>query len=480
MPINRIPLEILGVIFDFHMENISPMLFPPRTADVIELWMTNFPFRFHLVCRHWYEVALSIPSLWSHIYSRTFRVPPSLTMDRCPPPAPLHLNIVFRTGSVGWDVHWERLVSLHMILKQPLHQPSDLLEMMRPAPLLESLSIEDLVIWNHQNWSHPWFGLKQYCNLRRLTLDCSNLPRQELEEIPGLTKLTHLFLQKIKAEDIFPILSGFIDSSFLEVLILEANCDEAAHDFSDAPIVCLPVLRHLETRYIPHLIFIEHLAIPLTTTIITTIQSTEEAPLPQERLDTVQTLDVKFTQRNPMSLCFLSDTSGMVESQRRRNVLLPLLSTWFPNVTTLDLRLLHNSANGDSEERLMYGIVGWTGLRRLVCNELVDYFRLIDILNMSGIRSSDLDLDGDELVKTLNKMAPICPLLQEVVVWEVPADFESEYEGVEGRWKYREPGRYEIVRPQPALAYTLVVRAQTYGSGIPSRPSFKWTETDRY
>jgi len=458
------------------------MLFPPRTSDAIKLWMTDGPFRFHLVCRHWYKVALSMPSLWSHIYSRTFC--PPLTMCRCPRPTPLHLNTMFQTGSVGWDAYWDRLVSLHMVLKERIHTPGELLEMMRPAPLLESLSIVGLRIYNHQDWSHPWFGLKQYRNLKRLRLDCNFLPRQELEQIPTLTNLTHLFLQNIKAEEIFHILSGFTNSSFLEVLILEAHYSDAAHVFSYAPIVCLPVLRHLETRYIHHLTFINHLDIPSTTTFITTPRSTKEAPLPQERLDTVQTLDVKATPRNQMSLCFLSDTSVMVESQKRRNELLPLLSTWFPNITTLDLRMLHDSVHGDSEGRLMCGIIGWTRLRRLIFNKLVDYFRVIGILNISGTRSSDLDLDNhgedNKLAKALNDKAPICPVLQEVIVWEVPADFESEYEGVKGRWKYREPGKYEILRPQPALTYTLDVRAQRHYSGIPRRPSFKWTETDRY
>jgi len=402
-------------------------------------------------------------------------------MDRCPPPAPLHLNTIFQTGSLGWDDHWGRLVSLHMIFKQHIHTPSDLLEMMRPAPLLESLSIVGLRIYNHQDWSYPWFGLKQHCNLKRLRLDCSHLPRQELEEIPSLPKLTHLFLQKIKAEDIFHVLSRFTDSSFLEVLILEAIYDEAGdHDFSGAPIVYLPVLRHLEISYIWDLAFVDHFAIPSTTTVITTFLLTEEAPLPQARLDTVQTLDIKFTSGQLSSLCLLSDNSVMIESARRRQELLPLLSTWFPNITTLDLRLSHTSTKGESEGRLMCGIVGWTGLRRLVFNKLVDYFCLIGILNMSGTWSLNMDEDKDELANTLNNKAPICPLLQEVVVWEVPAEFESEHEGVKGRWKYREPGRYEIARPQPALTYTLDVRALRHYSGIPRRPSFKWTKADRY
>ena len=398
-------------------------------------------------------------------------------MRRCPPPTPLHLNAIFHTGSVGWGAYWGRLVSVHVVLKEPIRTPGELLEMMRPAPLLESLSIVSLRTYNHQAWSHPWFELKQYRNLKRLRLDCNFLPRQELEQIPSLTNLTHLFLQNIKRENIFHILSGFTNSSFLEVLILETLYGDVADDFSNAPIICLPVMRHLETRYIHHLTFINHLEIPPTTTIITTPRSTEEAPLPQERLDTVQTLDVQATPRNKMSLCFLSDTSVMVESQKRRNELLPLLSTWFPNVTTLDLRLLHKSANGHSEGRLMYGIVGWTGLRRLVFNNFVDYFCLIDILNMSGL---DMDEDEDELAKALNDKAPICPILQEVVVWEIPVDFESKYEGIKGRWKYREPGRYEIARPQSALTYTLDVRAQRHHSGIPRRPSFRWTETNRY
>jgi len=404
-------------------------------------------------------------------------------MDRCPPPAPLHLHTIFQTGSVGWDARWDRLVSLHIINKRRIRTPGELLEMMRPAPLLESLSIVGLMIYNHQDWPHPWLRIKQYCNLKRLRLDCNHLPRQELEQVLSLTKLTHLFLQNIKAEEIFPILSGFTNSSFLKVLILEAHYIDASHDFSYAPIICLPVLRHLETRYIHHLTFIDHLDIPSTTTIITTLWSTEDVPLPQGRLDTVQTLDVKATPINGANLCFLPDTSVMVESDKRRHILLPLLSTWFPNITTLDLRMFHNSVHGDSEGRLMRGIIGWTGLRRLIFNKLVDYFRVIGILNISGTRSSDLDLENhgeDKLAKALSDKAPICPLLQEVVVWEVPADFESEYEGVKGRWKYRKPGRYEIVRPQPALTYTLDVRAQRHDSGISRRPSFRWTETDRY
>jgi len=460
------------------------MLFPPRTADAVVLWMTDCPLRFHLVCRHWYNVALSIPSLWSHIYTRDLC--PPLTMDRCPPPVPLHLNtVISQTASEGLDAHWDRFVSVHMVLRQHIYIRGHLFEVMRlgPAPLLESLSIQNLVILNHEDWPHPWLRLKRYRNLKRLTLDCSHLPPRELEEIPSLTNLTHLFLQNIETEEIFPVLAGFNNSSFLEVLILEANYSESDHDFSYTPIVCLPVLRHLETCYICNPTFIGHLDIPSTTTIITTPRLLEEAPLPQARLDTVQTLDVEFNPENQMCLCFLSDTSVMVESRQRRNLLFPLLSTWFPNVTTLDLRLLHRSVTGDSEGRLMCGIIGWVGLRRLIFNEIVDYFRLIGILNISGTWSSDLDLDNygeDKLTKTLNDKAPICPVLQEVVVWEVPPDFESEYEGVKGRWKYREPGRYEIVRPQPGLTYTLDVRAQRYDSEIPCRPSFRWTETDRY
>ena len=458
------------------------MLFPPRTADAIELWTNNGPFTIHLVCRHWYNVALSMPSLWSHIYSRTFRQP--LTTDRCPSPAPLHLHTIFQTGSVGWDAHWDRLVSLHIINKRRIHTPGDLLEMMRPAPLLESLSIVGLRVYNHQDWSHSCLRIKQYRNLKRLRLDCNHLPWQELEQIPSLIKLTHLFLQSIKAEEIFPILSGFTNSSFLEVLILEAQYSGASHDFSYAPIVCLPVLRHLETSCIHHLTFIDHLDIPSITTIITTLLSAEDAPLPQARLDTVQTLDVKATPNNRLSLCFLSDNSVMVESDKRRHVLLPLLSTWFPNITTLNLRLFHNNfSNGDPAGRLMCGIIEWTGLRTLIFDKHVDYFRVIGILNITGTRSSDLDSDThgeNKLVKALSDKAPICPLLEEVVVWEVPAEFGSEYEGVNGRWKYREPGRYEIARPQPALTYILDVRAQRHDSGIPRRPSFHWTETNRY
>ena len=266
------------------------------------------------------------------------------------------------------------------------------------------------------------------------------------------------------------------------MLILEAiEATGSADGFSYAPVVCLPVLKHLETLYIRHLAFIDHLVVPSTTTIITTPPSTEEAPLSQARLDTMQTLDVKYTRRNTLSLCFLSDTSVMVESDMRRNVLLPLLSTWFPNIATLDVRLLSHSAGyGDMESGLMCGLIGWIGLRRLIFNEIVDYSHLIDILDTSGTWSLAPQLNNyreDELTK--NMTAPISPLLQEVVVWEVPADFESEYEGAHGRWKYREPGRHEIKRPQPALTYTLVVRAQTR-SGIRFRPSFRWTETDRY
>jgi len=131
----------------------------------------------------------------------------------------------------------------------------------------------------------------------------------------------------------------------------------------------------------------------------------------------------------------------------------------------------------------MCGIIEWTGLRTLIFDKHVDYFRVIGILNITGTRSSDLDSDThgeNKLVKALSDKAPICPLLEEVVVWEVPAEFGSEYEGVNGRWKYREPGRYEIARPQPALTYILDVRAQRHDSGIPRRPSFHWTETNRY
>jgi len=60
---------------------------------------------------------------------------------------------------------------------------------------------------------------------------------------------------------------------------------------------------------------------------------------PQKSGDDVQTLDVKATPSNRLSLCFLSDNSVMVESDKRRHILLPLLSRWFPNITTLDLRL---------------------------------------------------------------------------------------------------------------------------------------------
>jgi len=153
-------------------------------------------------------------------------------MDRCPLPAPLHLNTVFCPGSVGWDAHWDRLISLHIILKQRIHTLGELLEMMRPAPLLESLSIERLAIQNYHKWSHLWFGLKQYPNLKRLRLDCSHLPRQKLEQTPSFTNLTHLFLQKIKSEEIFSILLGLTGSSFLEVLILEVRHGGAVHDFS--------------------------------------------------------------------------------------------------------------------------------------------------------------------------------------------------------------------------------------------------------
>ena len=401
----------------------------------------------------------------------------------------LHLNAVlwgYRTGEkyrTWWNAHCDRLVSLYIRrARVDVSLMNHLLEVMkRPAPLLESLSIEELEIYNDGDLPHPALELKQYRHLKRLTLDCGFLPRQELEDILSLTNLTHLFL-KLQEGDIFHVLFGFTNSPFLEVLILEAiEATESADGFSYAPVVCLPVLKHLETLYIRHLAFIDHLVVPSTTTIITTPPSTEEAPLSQARLDTMQTLDVKYTRRNTLSLCFLSDTSVMVESDMRRNVLLPLLSTWFPNIATLDVRLLSHSAGyGDMEGTLMCGIIGWIGLRRLIFNEIVDYFRLIDILDISGTWTFAPQLnDYREDGLTKNMTAPISPLLQEVVVWEVPADFESEYEGVHGSWKYREPGRYEIERPQPALKYTLVVRAQTR-SGIRFRPSFRWTETDRY
>ena len=445
-------------------------------------WRNGRPFRFILVCRHWYGVAISIPSLWSHIYFNGYYSPP-LTVEHCPPPAPLHLNTDLWEHDgrhvTWWDTHCARLVSFH-IRKARIYpsQSNHLLEVTkRPAPLLESLCVEDMEVYKSGAPSHPALELKQFRHLKRLTLCCDHLTRPELEEISTLTNLTHLFLKKILRTDIFHVLPGFSNSSFLEVLILEASYSgPATIDLSDAPIVCLPVLRHLETHHIRQLDFLDHLDIPSTTTIVSTLASINEAPMPDARLEPVQTLDVKFSPDTTMNLCFLSDTSVMIESDRRRNLLFPLLSTWFPNVTALDLRLLHHSDDDDSEARLMGGIIGWIGLKRLIFNETVDYFRLIDILDISGTWSVDPqfnDFKHEELE------APVCPILEEVVVWEVPADLESKYEGIKGRWKYREPGRYEIERPIPALTYTLVVRAQTLRE-IPYRPSFRWTETDRY
>ncbi|KAI0055407.1 hypothetical protein BV25DRAFT_1921840 [Artomyces pyxidatus] len=141
-PIAKVPFELLALLFLFYVR-----LEPPRTSR--EHWQRLGWIKIASVCRRWRNVALSSANLWTQI---TLALPDQLaeTMASYAKSAPLAVNAQLPWPHSGLTSPKACFIIDHLPNTKILHivngeeEPFDLVlaELARPAPLLESITID--------------------------------------------------------------------------------------------------------------------------------------------------------------------------------------------------------------------------------------------------------------------------------------------------------------------------------------------------
>ncbi|KAJ8078375.1 hypothetical protein PM082_000582 [Marasmius tenuissimus] len=208
-PIFRIPDELLSMIFmelydalppDSYFRQYDDLLYGTTRSGRRPRPILPEPLVIASVCRHWRQIAIKTPSLWSRPPMRSpelLRV--MLTRSR---PSPLHVDMGWRVSTNVVEqvvAEFGRLTSLSCITRNEQHLQTILRALGTfPSPFLESVSIQShyvrvlspvLVVpeWNTK-WCH---------NLKELTLKLeATIPFKQLTEmLESSPHLIHLQLR---------------------------------------------------------------------------------------------------------------------------------------------------------------------------------------------------------------------------------------------------------------------------------------------
>ncbi|KIJ20956.1 hypothetical protein PAXINDRAFT_165772 [Paxillus involutus ATCC 200175] len=189
-PISRLPPEILSTIFTHYARGYYEDTLS-RAGWAVPLWV-NVSY----ICRHWRDVALNCPSLWTFLFVSSPRWTEELFSRSKMAPLKIRIDMGYGKQTNEWKflekvaAHAERIKDLS--LKLPCHEAEELLpKLSSRAPLLQTLHINvkrsgylsdsPVVLHNLFNGHTP--------ALRTLELSNCHLPWSSLA-LSGLTSLS--------------------------------------------------------------------------------------------------------------------------------------------------------------------------------------------------------------------------------------------------------------------------------------------------
>ncbi|KAI0961013.1 hypothetical protein AcV7_000233 [Taiwanofungus camphoratus] len=234
-PINRLPAEILTMIFRevpapfFTNEKPEFCIWHPEIRAPRDIIAATH------VCRHWRELILGTPSLWTNIVNfhddlilqRSSAAPLKVYIDNSPgsPTGPL----LQTEGPRLQELHWEGL-----------ENNPDTFGLNFPAPYLEYLTLAGTRTNLYKSSTPVCVLFNEHTpRLRRLSLT-------SFKWLPGnqFTQLTHLFLSKIHAPKLLSrILTLLSENPMLEDLVLMDLPNWFMTDENETRIVSLDRLR---------------------------------------------------------------------------------------------------------------------------------------------------------------------------------------------------------------------------------------------
>lgn len=253
-PINTLPPEILSNIFLFLMLTTSFVRDSFDSHGRAHQWL-----RCTHVCRHWRQVALQSPILWSFITLGADY--PSLEAIRTfvsrSVQAPLHIFVrqTDRPGdpplsSERFDVIWnevhriEEFESSYEFMTRQDHRPAFV---SLPATALRRLKVRSYIQWRHSSDEHARaleLSGNRKANMPGLQmLSCCFVPQVKLLLLPTLTRL-RLFMGPGHVS-VSSLIICLLDTPLLQYLKLECHHCNNANDAQAPRRVNLPRLREL-------------------------------------------------------------------------------------------------------------------------------------------------------------------------------------------------------------------------------------------
>ncbi|KZT09075.1 uncharacterized protein LAESUDRAFT_811136 [Laetiporus sulphureus 93-53] len=367
VPINRLPPEVLGMIFEFvpefpsdeSLETLVHRIWGPSSRNPEDSLILSH------VCRHWRAVATGLPTLWTSI-DGTLAFPPSTILKRA---GSLPRNI-FLLNEISNFVDYSFFDGPNF--RELLWDSVDIEEMTEclqsPAPMLENLALKaDIPIHSANHVHRKSFSLfmNETPRLRRLALECFPvLPTNRF------TGLTHLHLAScVGAQILSGILSMLAGTPGLLELTLYGIVVPFGSPQSNLPTAELKHLRrffYFEMAPAVTSLLLSHISLaPETAVFITYARHESRILVPQvQDFPSMQDVTKLFVRvaRSGIVVAAVSSTSGVMQELRpiclhyNSIAALETLATSIPMAQIREMWILDDSH--EFEDLLMYEWLG--------------------------------------------------------------------------------------------------------------------------